>query len=194
VTTERTRSSVPTGRWTSEYETTFLTDVEELDTLSFLATLPYLQYRTRGVVLKRKMCEFGVSYPPTGSIGPAEPIPSELGWLKERLAVRCGVDFDQLIVTWYPPGAGIGPHRDHLKWFDETIAGVSLGGAGILRGSHPAHGKRDQVVVGRSLYVLRDASRHVWKHELRPTRADRWSLTFRRLTESARSRLHDGHA
>jgi len=174
-------------RWTTDYVQDFISDDEERLALVFMQSLRLHHYRSRGVVLKRGMCEFGVSYPPTGKIGAADPIPTELAWLSERVAAYCEANFDQLIVTWYPPGAGIGIHADHPQWFGDPIAAVSLGGSGVLRGRHELLGSRDQIVAPRSLYVLHAAERYQWRHELRPVRSERWSLTFRVLTPAARS-------
>jgi len=178
-----------TGVWTTEYLNDFLTEAQEQTALAYLRSLPYHHYTSRGVTLKRAMCEFGASYPPTGSIGPAAPIPTEFRWMADLVETFCGATFDQLIVTRYPPEAVIGIHCDHVKWFGEPIAGVSLGGDGILRGTHPEVGHVDQIIRRRSIYVLRGRERFEWRHELRPARVDRCSLTFRILTAEAIERI-----
>ena len=66
---------------------------------------------------------------------------------------------------------------------------IERGGDGVLRGTHPDVGQLDQIVRARSIYVLRCRERLEWRHELKPTRTDRWSLTFRILTPEALERI-----
>jgi alkylated DNA repair dioxygenase AlkB len=176
-----------TGRWTSEYYEDFVSVPEAQVLLEFLVGLPYRQERYRGQLIKRRQCDFGATYSPGGKLTPAGPIPSELAWIQRRVEERCAAVFDQIIVTWYSPGAGIGRHADDL-WFGEPIAGLSLHSDCVLRGLGAIEcGGSDSVaqsLAARSLYVIRGAERSDWKHEIpgRSVRADRWSLTFRVLT------------
>jgi alkylated DNA repair dioxygenase AlkB len=68
----------------------------------------------------------------------------------------------EIMLTEYPAGAGIGGHRD-APMFD-LVAGVSVLGACRFRfdrGGGPA--------------------RHDWRHGIPPTKASRYSITFRTL-------------
>jgi hypothetical protein len=88
-----------------------------------------------------------------------------------------------IIVTWYPPGAGIGRHADD-SWFGEPIAGLSLNSDCVFRGLGPSEcGGSDSVaqsLAARFLYVIRGAERSDWKHEIprRTVRADRGPSRF----------------
>lgn len=174
------------GTWITDYVADFLTAGEQDQLLEVVRSLPYMARSSRGSELRRRQCEFGATYAPTGVIGPAPTVVPELIDVVRRVNSHCDRVFDQMIVTWYPGGAGIGHHCDHTKWFGDTIAAVSLGTACKLRGMHPERGKVDQLIAPGSLYVLRHDERYVWEHEIvNGRRADRWSLTLRSLTREA---------
>jgi len=59
---------------------------------------------------------------------PADPLPASMLWLRDRCAAlmeREPADLMQVLVSRYPPGAGIGWHRD-APMFESRIVGVSL--------------------------------------------------------------------
>jgi len=96
--------------------------------------------------------------------------------------------FVHALVTEYRPGTPIGWHRDKPVY--GIVAGISMRGWGRMR-FRPITARRDakDVVVldlePRSAYVLRGAIRWDWQHSMLPTRALRYSLTFRTLAAGA---------
>ena len=175
--------------WTSEYFSDFLSTEEQGTAVDLVQHLEFRQDTFRGQALRRRQADFGLTYGPGGQVEPAAPIPSSLGWILDRVGQQCGVSFEQLIVTWYQPGASIGAHSDD-KWFGEPIAGLSLGAPCIFRRIDPGGDlpSMKQELTSGSLYVLRGDERWMWKHDIPASsiKGDRWSLTFRLISDQAR--------
>jgi DNA oxidative demethylase len=108
----------------------FLTEAEERVVLAVLATFelqPYVLHHTPSPS-RRLVRSFGLARV-TGAydLGPAAPIPAEVEWLRERCAGLTGhgpEDLVNLLVTRYPPAAGIGWHRDTPALGE--VSGISL--------------------------------------------------------------------
>ena len=70
----------------------------------------------RGQIARRKTAHFGWLYGYSSwQIGPGPPLPSFLTAVRARAARLVGRPadaFEETLVTWYPPGPGIGWHRD----------------------------------------------------------------------------------
>lgn len=94
----------------------FLDDPEQERLVSFVAALEYREVRMHGVSARRTTRHFGVTYDyERRSVEATEPIPAELVALQAKAAEFAGAvaeDFVECLVTRYPPGAGIGWHRD----------------------------------------------------------------------------------
>ncbi len=94
-------------------------------------------------------------------------------------------DLAEALLQRYPPGAGIGWHRDAPMF--GTVVGVSLGASCTLRFQR---GKGDERRVfglelePRSAYVLTGAARWRWQHSIPPTKNLRYSVTFRTVKEA----------
>src|SRR5688500_16567353 len=117
------------------YRTDFLSDTEQDDLLSELRALTYTHDTFRKRLMKRGWAQFGYAYVSTGrKLTPAPPMPAFLQTVIEKASpyYPAGSEFDQLIVTHYPPGAGIGFHTDADK-FGDVILGVSLASPARLR-------------------------------------------------------------
>src|SRR5262249_9741084 len=103
-----------------------------------------------------------------------------------RVALR-PEDREETLVQRYPPGASIGWHRDAPAF--GAVIGVSLLSACRMRFQRGS-GKARQVAAldlpPRSVYVLDGPARTGWQHSLAPTRALRYSITFRTLRKRAR--------
>lgn len=98
---------------------------------------------------------------------------------------------DQVIINHYEPGQGIAPHIDNTNLFDDTIVCLSLGSDIIM------NFEKDSVIIPvllekRSLVIMRDDSRYLWTHSIKPVknniingkripRSERISITFRNL-------------
>ena len=83
-----------------------------------------------------------------------------------------------LLVTRYPPGAGIGWHR-HAPQFGE-VSGVSLLTACRMRfrrGRPRAWETAELTLEPRSAYLLSGPARARWQHRIPPVTQERWSIT-----------------
>ena len=97
------------------YVTGFLTEAEERDVLAVLATFELHPYVLHDTPSRRLVRSLGLALVAgAGDAGPAAPIPAGLEWLRKRCATLMGREPEELadlLVTRYPPGAGIGWHR-----------------------------------------------------------------------------------
>src|SRR5262245_31492824 len=141
----------------------------------------------KGVTALRTVVHFGWDYGyESWRISPTQPIPPFLLSLRERCAEAAGLGFDQftqLLVSRYPPGAGIGWHRD-APMFGPVVAAVSLLAPARIRFRRGEAGARETYpldLAPRSLYLLSGPARSAWQHSLSPVRSLRYSLTFRQV-------------
>lgn len=172
-----------------EYRADWLTREEERYLLTHVGTLAFSDVRMHGVVAKRKVMHFGWDYGyDSWTISPTEPIP---GWLLPLRTKAAGVmrvqpeAIQEVLVTRYEPGAGIGWHRD-APMFGPAVLGVSLLGTCRMRFQRTVGGQRftaETVLNPRSSYLLADAARFVWQHAIPPAKELRYSITFRTLKE-----------
>lgn len=168
----------------------FLTDAEERDVLVVLATFELQPYVLHDTPSRRLVRSFGLARVAGAyDVGPAAPIPVELEWLRDRCAglmEREPEELVQLLVTRYPPGAGIGWHRDAPAF--GIVVGVSLGSSRRLRfrrGRPRERTTAELELAPRSGYVLAGEARWRWEHGIPPTRELRYSVTFRTLRDAA---------
>ena len=159
---------------------------EEDTLLQSLHTLAFGEVRMRGQVARRRTIHFGWTYGyETWRVEPGPMIPAFLLGLRARAAALAGVAPDamaEVLVTHYPPGAGIGWHRDAPAF--GVVVGVSLLGAcrfRFQRGRGAARQTRALALAPRSAYVLDGAARWQWQHAIPPGREERYSVTFRTL-------------
>ena len=83
-----------------------------------------------------------------------------------------------LLVTRYPPGAGIGWHRDAPQFGE--VSGVSLLTACRMRfrrGRPRAWETAELTLEPRSAYLLSGPARARWQHRIPPVTQERWSIT-----------------
>jgi alkylated DNA repair dioxygenase AlkB len=162
---------------------------EEEELRARLASLAYGELRMRGVVAKRRIASFGYAYAYAArEVLPGPPLPAFLVDLRARAAPLAGVAPEALamaIVARYPPGAGIGWHRDAPAF--GTVVGVSLGGPARLqlREGGPGGERREALLLAGDAYVLARAARWAWQHHVPPVRAERFAVTFRTLRAAA---------
>lgn len=174
-----------------EYRSDWITADEEQRLLAHIETLSFSEVRMHGVIAKRKVVHFGWDYGyDSWRISPTEPIPAWLTPMRMRAAGVMRVPAEaiqEVLVTRYEPGAGIGWHRD-APMFGSMVVGVSLVGSCRMRFQRTVGGKRqtaEAVLTPRSLYVLAEAARFAWQHSIPPAKELRYSLTFRTLKETA---------
>jgi DNA oxidative demethylase len=166
----------------------FVSVEEERAALETIEALEFRAVEMHGQVAKRTVRMFGLDYDySTRELVPADPLPASLEWLRDRVAElieRAPDDLAQILVSRYPPGAGIGWHRD-APMFGSRIVGVSLAGASRMRFQRrPAGGEREVEALElapRSAYVLSGPARWSWQHSIPATKELRYSLTFRTL-------------
>jgi alkylated DNA repair dioxygenase AlkB len=143
----------------------------------------------RGQTARRTVRLYGYDYEyESGELRPGDPLPSEFGWLRERCAALAeldAADLVQMLVSRYPPGAGIGWHRD-APMFGSKVIGVSLLSACRMRFQRRTKETRLTHAIElepRSGYVLGGSARWAWQHSIPATKALRYSITFRSLRE-----------
>ena len=172
------------------YVPDFLAQEEEAALLDHVRSLEYQSVEMRGQVARRRVVHFGWRYGyESWRIEPAPPIPEAFHAVRARSAALIAVTEDALaevIVTEYPPGAGIGWHRDAPQF--GTVVGVSLLSACRMRfqrGTGKTRETRARELAPRSAYVLAGEVRWAWQHTIPATKATRYSITFRTLRAAA---------
>jgi alkylated DNA repair dioxygenase AlkB len=173
----------------------FLTEGEERDVLATIEPLDYRAVTMHGQTARRTVRMFGLDYDYSSrDLVPADPLPESLGWLRERAAGLIDRDPDdlvQILVSRYPPGAGIGWHRD-APMFGSKIVGVSLHAPARMRFQRTVEGTAREREVDaielapRSAYVLAGPARWSWQHTIPATKELRYSITFRTLRRERR--------
>jgi alkylated DNA repair dioxygenase AlkB len=175
-----------------DYRTDWITAEEEQRLMTHVEALSFSDVRMHGVIAKRKVVHFGWDYGyDSWTISPTEPIPDWLLPLQMRAAQLILVPpeaMQEVLVSRYEPGAGIGWHRD-APMFGPAVVGLSLAGTCRMRFQRTLRGKRDTaeaVLSPRSAYVLAGAARFLWQHSIPPTKQLRYSITFRTLKDAGR--------
>jgi DNA oxidative demethylase len=168
------------------FEPEIMTTTEEAAFLERIKDLPFGTFHMHGVDAKRHVVRFGAHYTAgSAEMRPTSEFPLSLEPLRERAAARIGIPTHILfesLVTEYPPGAGIGWHRDSPAF--GIIAGISFGGNCRMRFQRGEGGQRQTWTIElppRSLYVLSGVAREEWQHSIPAVKESRWSITFRTL-------------
>jgi alkylated DNA repair protein (DNA oxidative demethylase) len=165
---------------------------EEADLLAILDGLDFREVSMRGQTAKRTVRHYGYDYGyESWQLVPGDPLPDWLLPLRARSAGVAEVDADELVqalVSRYPPGAGIGWHRD-APMFGAKVVGVSLRSACRMRFQRRLRDVRhvhELVLEPRSVYVLAGQARSAWQHSIPATKDLRFSITFRTLRNPER--------
>ncbi len=98
---------------------------------------------------------------------------------------------DQVIVNEYLPGQGIAPHIDCIPCFGYTVCSLSLGSTCVMELTKSVLTRR-YLLEPRSLLILSDEARYLWRHSIIARKQDRYdgfvierkrrvSLTFRKV-------------
>jgi DNA oxidative demethylase len=177
-----------------QYWPDWIPPTEEAELLAHLERLSFAQVRMHGVVAKRQVLHFGWDYGyESWRITRTHPIPDWLMPLRDKAAsLMCEPPeaVEEVLVTRYQAGAGIGWHRD-APMFGPVVVGVSLKGTCRMRFQRKAGPSREtaeQVLEPRSAYVLAGAARVSWQHAIPPTKELRYSITFRTVRKIAQRR------
>ncbi len=123
------------------------------------------------------------------------PIPDILTQLNKDLVERKILSkmHNQVIVNFYQPGQGITAHKDHIKYFGDEIATISLGSTVPMVFKYFEH-YYEQLLKPASIAVLTGDSRWKWTHEIPARKTDkidgkkidrenRISITFRTVVQ-----------
>ena len=168
------------------YRPDFLSTEEERALLGPVQSLAYSEVRMRGQVARRRTAQYGWRYGyESWRVEPGPPIPGFLMMLQDRVGALAGVEptaLEEVLITEYPSGAGIGWHRDAPGF--GVVIGLSLLGPcrfRFARGAGTARETRAVILEPRSAYVLSGPARWQWQHSIPPGKAPRYSITFRTL-------------
>ena len=168
------------------YQPDFLSPDEERALVENLSKLALEPFEFHGYLGNRKVKAFGYRYDYSRrKTEPAAEMPGFLIPLRRKAAQFAGRKpeaFVQILVTEYPPGAGIGWHRDKPQF--EDVVGVSLlspANFRLRKKSGAGWQRRSLLVEPRSAYLLSGAVRHQWEHSIPAQATPRYSITFRTL-------------
>jgi DNA oxidative demethylase len=182
------------------YRGELLSPAEEHALLERVEDLRFDPVVLRGQAARRTARHFGLGYDYDSRTPlPGEPMPEWLELARARAGALAGRDASELVealVQRYPPGSGIGWHRDASAF--GVVVGISLKGAARLRLQRGRGGDRrvwEVLLEPRSGYVLEGKARSAWQHSIPATKALRFSITFRTLrrSEAAVAEGHAGH-
>ena len=171
------------------YQENILSDEEEASLVASLDTLQLKPFAFHGHLGNRRVTSFGLGYDyARRMVEPADALPLFLTELRKKAAAFAGrsiEEFQQAGVNQYPPGAGIGWHKDKPQF--GAIVGISLLAPATLR-LRRASGKswirRSHELKPRSIYLLDGEARKEWEHSVPPVSCLRYALMFRTVAAS----------
>jgi alkylated DNA repair dioxygenase AlkB len=173
------------------YRAALIPAEEEQRLLAALPHLPLREFEFHGYLGKRRTASFGWRYDFTGrGLERAGDIPAFLLPLRERAAELAGMDaleLEHALVTEYPPGAGLGWHKDKAVF--GRVIGISLLSPCRMRFRRKAASGWDRWAITlepRSAYLLAGAARTQWEHSIPAVQSLRYSITFRSMAERGR--------
>jgi alkylated DNA repair dioxygenase AlkB len=168
----------------ARYAAEFLTVGEERALAEAFAGYPFQAFELGPYRGLRRVVWFGWKYDYSDRrLHPAPPIPELLGPVRERAERFAGMKpgtLQQMLVTEYRAGAGIGWHRDRAEF--GRVVGISLLSACTFRFRRrtAAGWERARLLAEpRSAYLLDGAARHEWEHSIAAVDALRYSITLR---------------
>ena len=169
------------------YRPEAMTAGQEKELAAFIAGLPLKPFEfVGGFTGNRRVVSFGWRYDfNKARLEEANDIPPELELLREQVVTKFQRDparFQQVLVTEYDKGAGIGWHKDRPQ-FSEII-GVSLlepCNFRLRRKQGTKWQRASFTAEPRSAYLLSGVVRSEWEHSIPPMEKLRYSVTFRSL-------------
>lgn len=107
-----------------------------------------------------------------------EPIPEILTKLNEALIENKTLTtlHNQIIVNFYKPGQGISAHKDHIRYFGEEIATLSLGSTTVMDFVSDDGDKYSQILEPASIAVLSGDARWKWTHAIPARKSDKITI------------------
>jgi alkylated DNA repair dioxygenase AlkB len=184
--------SVPALPAGMKYATDLISPDEERALVGRFAELPFKAFEFQGFLGKRRVVSFGWRYDfNVMTIEKTQDMPAFLLPLRERAAAFAGLAplaLQQVLLTEYGEGAGIGWHKDRSV-FGEVV-GVSLLAPCIFRlrrktcaKPRPTWERLSLALAPRSAYLLDGPARTEWEHSIPEVDSLRYSVTFRNLRE-----------
>jgi alkylated DNA repair dioxygenase AlkB len=181
------RTDLPSG---FHYISDFLSSSDERELIRFIETLSFAEVRMHGMVAKRRTVHFGWLYGyESWKVTPGPAIPDALLPLRDRAALlmeQPPAMIEEVLVTDYPAGSGIGWHRD-APMFGPVVVGISVLGTARFRFRRriaDAEAVSETHIHPRSAYILSGEARSAWQHSIPATKEHRYSITFRTLRGS----------
>ena len=179
------------------YNPDVLSDADERALVRAFEKLPLQPFEFQGFLANRRIFTFGHKYIFAGQRPRADAsIPDYLRPVIEIAATISGkpaAAFEQLMVTEYAPGAGIGWHVDRPSY--EEIVSISFLAPCTLRLRQKVGGtwaRRSAQIEPRSVYLLSGLARTSWQHSIPPLDALRYSVTLRIFRPEKRVRDDPG--
>jgi DNA oxidative demethylase len=169
------------------YQPEFLSRTEESELLDALETQQFQEVVMHGVAAKRTVIHYGWSYGyESWQIQQAAPVPEFLHPARDKIAQWLGVpaeNWEEVLVSRYPPGATIGWHRD-APMFGEKVVGLSLLAPCVMkfrrwRAAKDDRDVRKHVLEPRSAYIIGGEARSRWQHHIPAVKELRYSVSFR---------------
>jgi hypothetical protein len=157
---------------------------EEHRFVAELERLPLRPFEFHGHLGNRRIYTFGHNYIFAGQ---APRTDASIPWyfqsllqIASRISGKPATAFEQVMVTEYAPGAGIGWHRDRPSYEDVVAVSFLAPCTLRLRRQAPRGWERRAVFIEpRSAYLLRGAVRNDWQHSISPMDVLRYSVTLR---------------
>jgi alkylated DNA repair dioxygenase AlkB len=181
------RSDLPEG---FKYEPGVISEEEANRLIQNIRELPFKEFEFHGFTGKRRIVSYGWKYDfSKQAVYKAVDIPDFLLELREIAGRFAGIppeDLQQVLVTEYSEGAGIGWHRDKAVFGD--VVGVSLLSPAVFRLRRKQGEKWERASVTaepRSAYLLRGPSRTEWEHSIPGVPELRYSVTFRNFRDKS---------
>ena len=174
----------------------FVSTEEEAALLAEIQRIEFSTFEMRGVVARRRVAFFGLSYDKGDA--PPRPIPEFLFPLRDTFAAWAQLDpsaFAMSLINEYRPGAPIGWHRDATQY--GIVAGLSLLSPCRMRfRPHvlPSEASKQAIrrkttheilLLPRSAYLMTGESRSHYEHSIPAVERLRYSITFRTLRAAA---------
>lgn len=184
---EKRERKLPEGL---RYQPALISSSDEASVIERVRELPFREFEFHGYVGRRRVVSFGWKYDFSSQrLQKADDIPDYLLSLRALSALFANLQpeaFQQVLVTEYAEGAGIGWHRDKAV-FGEVV-GISLLSPCTLRFRRKLEGNWERsnlLAEPRSAYHLSGPARTEWQHSISQVDALRYSITFRSMTAPA---------
>lgn len=178
--------AVPEGL---RYQPALISGSDETSLVERVRELPFREFEFHGYLGKRRVVSFGWKYDfGSQKLQKAEDIPDYLLSLRALAALFANLEpeaFQQVLVTEYADGAGIGWYRDKAVF--GQVVGISLLAPCTLRFRRKVGGtwqRANLLAEPRSAYHLSGPVRSEWEHSILRVDTLRYSITFRTMRDN----------